>query len=88
MAEKRLKIFYDRKGYVLYISIGSPQVAIFRETGDHILIRMDVVRQGIVGFTIFNFTERFSYIQEERAVPVTSKFQMTEEESFSLEAQS
>ena len=78
MAEKPMKIFYDRKGDVLYISIGSPREAISRETGDDILIRMDPATKEIVGFTILNFTERFSDIQEERAVPVTARFQMME----------
>jgi len=79
MAEKRMKIFYDRKGDVLYISIGSPREAISKETGDDILIRMDPTTKEIVGFTILNFTERFSDVQEERAVPVTAQFQMMEE---------
>lgn len=79
MAEKLMKIFYDRKGDVLYISIGSPREAISRETGDDILIRMDPKTQEIVGFTILNFTERFSDVHKERAVPVTAQFQMTEE---------
>ena len=76
--ESHLRIFYDRKGDVLYISVGSPREAISKETGDDILIRMDPTTQEIVGFTILNFTERFSNIQEERAVPVTARFQMME----------
>ena len=80
MAEKPMKIFYDRKGDVLYISIGSPREAISRETGYDILIRMDPTIKEIVGFTILNFTERFSDILDEKAVPVTAQFQMTEEE--------
>ncbi len=79
MADKMMKIFYDRKGDVLYISIGLPREAISRETGDEILIRMDPTTQEIVGFTILNFAERFSNVQEERAVPVTAQFQMMEE---------
>ena len=78
MADKRMKIFYYRKSNVLYTSIGSPREAIFRETEDDILIRMDPTTKEIVGFTILNFTERFSNIQEERAVPVTARFQMME----------
>jgi len=79
MAQKRMKIFYDRKGDILYISIGSPREAISRETGNDILIRIDPITEEIVGFTILNFTERFSNIQEENAVPVTAQFQIMEE---------
>lgn len=83
--ESHLRIFYDRKGDVLYISVGSPREAISKETGDDILIRMDPTTQEIVGFTILNFTERFSDVQEvgdsacgKKAVPVTARFQMME----------
>jgi len=78
MSEKLMRIFYDRKGDVLYISIDTPREAISKETEDDILIRMDPMTHEIIGFTILNFAERFSDIREERAVPVTARFQMME----------
>lgn len=78
MAEKFMNIFYDRRGDVLYISIGSPQEAISREVGDDILIRIDPKTEEVVGFTILNFTERFSDVREERFVPVTGRFKILE----------
>ena len=79
MAEKLMKFFYDRKGDVLYISIGEPQAAISKEVDDDILIRVHPETEEVVGFTIFNFAERFGDIREEKSVPVSAQFRILEE---------
>lgn len=79
MAERKMNFFYDRKGDVLYISLGAPQQAISKEVGDDILIRLHPENDEVVGFTIFNFAERFSNIREERTIPLSAQFQMLDE---------
>ena len=74
-----MKFFYDRKGDVLYISIGSPQQAISKEVGEDILIRVHPENEEVVGFTIFNFAERFSNIREEKSIPLSAHFQILDE---------
>jgi len=81
MAENLMKSFYDRKSDVLYISIGEPQAAISREVGDDVLIRVHPETAEVVGFTIFNFTERLSNIREEKSPPVRAQFRILEEAS-------
>ncbi len=72
MAKKPMNFFYDRKGDVLYVSIGRPQAAISKEAGDDVLIRVHPKTDEVVGFTLFNFAERFGDIREEKSVPVTA----------------
>jgi uncharacterized protein YuzE len=74
-----MNFFYDRKGDVLYISLGSPQQAISKEVGEDILIRLHPENDEVVGFTIFNFAERFSNIWEERTIPLSAQFQILDE---------
>lgn len=79
MEAKKMNFFYDRKGDVLYISIGSPQQAISREVGEDILIRVHPDNDEVVGFTIFNFAERFSNIHEERSIPLSAQLHILNE---------
>ena len=57
--EKRLKMFFDKEGDVLDISIGDPREAISKEVGDDILIRVDPKTNEVFGITILNFEKRF-----------------------------
>lgn len=76
-----MKFFYDQKGDVLYISIGSPKKAISKEVEDDILIRVDPKTEEVVGFTILNFIERFSDERKERTVPVKAQFHIINEQN-------
>jgi len=76
MAEK-LKFFFDKKGDVLDISVGTPKKAISREIGDDIIVRLDS-KNNVVGFTIMNFQKRFEKITAEEVVPIEAKFALSE----------
>lgn len=61
MEERRLmRVGYDRKADVLYLSIGSPRPAVARELGDDVLLRLDAVTGEVVGLTILNLSTRSS----------------------------
>ena len=79
MAKEPLNVFYDRKGDVLYISIGAPKEAISKEVEDDILVRVRPKTNEVVGFTILNFAERFSDIKEEQTIPIKAQFETIEE---------
>ncbi len=81
MAKEPLNLFYDRKGDVLYISIGSPKDAISKEVNDDMLIRVQPDTEKVVGFTILNFAERFSDLKKEQFVPIKAQFESIEEDS-------
>ncbi len=63
-------LFYDKEGDVLYLTIGEPQVAISREMGDDVLLRVHPETGKIVGMTILNFASRFSDLNREQPLPV------------------
>lgn len=80
MAKEPLNLFYDRKGDVLYISLGSPKEAISKEVNDDILVRVQPDTEKIVGFTILNFAERFGDLKKEQFVPIKARFESIEED--------
>jgi uncharacterized protein YuzE len=63
--EKRLKMFFDKEGDVLDISIGDPREAISKEVGDDILIIVDPKTNEVFGITILNFEKRFEQTKTE-----------------------
>jgi len=69
--EKRLKMFFDKEGDVLDISIGDPREAISQEVGDDILIRVDPKTNEVFGITILNFEKRFEQTKTE-IFPITA----------------
>ena len=83
MAKEPLNLFYDRKGDVLYISIGSPKDAISKEVNDDMLVRVQPDTEKIVGFTILNFAERFSDQKKEQCIPIKAQFESIEDDSTS-----
>ncbi len=63
--EKRLKMFFDKEGDVLDISIGDPREAISKEVGDDLLIRVAPKTSEVLGITILNFEKRFEQTKTE-----------------------
>ncbi|KAF5411325.1 MAG: DUF2283 domain-containing protein [Euryarchaeota archaeon] len=57
--DEKLRMFFDKKGDSLDISLGEPREAISREIGDDILMRIDPETDEVLGFTILNFEKRF-----------------------------
>jgi uncharacterized protein YuzE len=68
---KRLKMFFDKEGDVLDISIGDPREAISKEVGDDILIGVDPKTNEVFGITILNFEKRFERTKTE-IFPITA----------------
>lgn len=73
---EKMNLFYDKKGDVLYISIGSPRKAVSQEMDDDILLRLDTETHEVVGLTVLNFVERFSDLDQPQPVPVSVKLEM------------
>jgi uncharacterized protein YuzE len=69
--ERRLKMFFDKEGDVLDISIGDPREAISKEVGDDILIRVDPKTSEVFGITILNLEKRFEQTKTE-IFPITA----------------
>ncbi|MEA2075386.1 MAG: DUF2283 domain-containing protein [Euryarchaeota archaeon] len=69
--EKRLRMFFNKEGDVLDISIGDPKEAISKEVGDDILIRVDSKSKEVLGITILNFEKRFEQRKTE-IFPITA----------------
>jgi len=69
--EKKINYNYDRKADVLYVSFGKPQKAICVQKGDGILLRVDPFRDKIVGITVLDFKERFSYPSKKNVIEFT-----------------
>ena len=77
--EKRLKMFFDKEGDVLDISIGGPREVISKEVGDDILIRVDPKTSEVLGITILNFEKRFEQTKTE-IFPITAALAQLEAE--------
>jgi len=77
--EKRLKMFFDKEGDVLDITIGDPREAISKEVGDDILIRVDPKTSEVLGITILNFEKRFEQTKTE-IFPTTAALAQLEAE--------
>ena len=71
--DEKLRMFFDKKGDILDISLGEPREAISREIGDDILMRIDPETDEVLGFTILNFEKRFERTKIE-TFPLTAKF--------------
>jgi uncharacterized protein YuzE len=69
-----LNFFYDKKGDILDISIGSPQPAISDEIGNDVIVRHHPETDEIIGFTILNFERRFEQNEKRYELPVMARF--------------
>jgi uncharacterized protein YuzE len=58
--ELELKLNYDAKSDVLYLSFGSPRDALSVEENDGLIVRHDPQTDEVVGITIVNFKKRFA----------------------------
>ncbi|SYZ71914.1 hypothetical protein TRIP_C20029 [Candidatus Zixiibacteriota bacterium] len=56
--ERNLKFIYDKERDVFYASIDRPQAAICEDTEEGVLIRRDPRTRAIVGFTIYNYSQK------------------------------
>lgn len=65
-----MRLFYDKEGDVLYLSIGSPRPALSEEVGDDVLVRIDEQTGEVVGLTVLNFSTRFSSLKAPHTLPV------------------
>ena len=72
-------MFFDKEGDILDISLGDPRVAISREVGDDILIRVDPKTNEVLGITILNFEKRFERTKKE-IFPITVALAQSEVE--------
>ncbi len=70
--EEKLRMFFDKKGDVMDISLGEPRAAISKEIGDDILMRIDPETSEVLGFTVLNFEKRFERTKVE-IFPLTAK---------------
>jgi uncharacterized protein YuzE len=77
--EKRLRMFFDKEGDIFDISLGNPRVAISREVGDDLLIRVDPKTNEVLGITILNFEKRFERTKKE-IFPITVALAQSEVE--------
>ncbi len=77
--EERLRMFFDKEGDVLDISIGDPREAISKEVGDDILIRVAPKTNEVLGITILNFEKRFEQTKTE-IFPITAILTQAEAE--------
>jgi uncharacterized protein YuzE len=72
MAEAaELKIQFDPKNDVLYCSLGEPRESIGVETEDDVIVRYDPDTDAVVGFTMLNFSQRFTRNPMPVSVPLT-----------------
>jgi uncharacterized protein YuzE len=71
--EGKIMFWFDKEGDVLDISIGKPRVAISKELGEDIIVRIDPKKKEVVGFTILNFTKRFESLKEYEKIDLPLK---------------
>ncbi len=55
-----LKLNYDKKNDILYLSIGDPKPSYGEEDVSGIVIRRDMASNDITGITIFDFMKRIT----------------------------
>ena len=53
-----MQLAYDQEADVLYLSVGDPRLAISREIGDDVLLRVDTETGQVVGLTVLNLSTR------------------------------
>jgi len=63
-------MYYDKKGDVLYLSVGDPRPAVSEELEDDVLLRLDLETGDVVGFTVLNFASRFEQGKTSQTLPV------------------
>ena len=60
MAQGAIKLDYDPKNDVLYLSFGEPREAISAERDDGLIIRTDPVTDKVIGITVVDFQKHFA----------------------------
>lgn len=60
MDQQDVKIFYDEKADVYYMSFGEPRPSICEEVEDGVLLRIDPETGEATGVTIVGFTRKFA----------------------------
>ena len=76
--DKMTELFYDAESDVLYLSIGKPRSAVSQELGDDLLLRVDPDTDEIVGFTVFNLSERFGSANMPQTLPIQIELRRSE----------
>ena len=57
--DQQMRVSYDLRNDVLYLSYGKPREAITEEARDGVLVRRDPWSDEVVGFTVPDFKRRF-----------------------------
>jgi uncharacterized protein YuzE len=57
---KELKMKYDARGDVLYLSVGDAREAISLEVEDGVILRSDPFTDEVVGITVIDMSKRFT----------------------------
>lgn len=73
-----LNCHYDKKEDILYVTLGDSNSALCIEQGDGFLVRIDPESGEVVGFTVFDFSQRAA---ERVAIPVYAQFALPQEET-------
>ncbi len=69
MDRQKMRISYDPHGDVLYVSWGEPSEALSEEMEPGVIVRKDPSTDGIVGFTVVDFLERFKNNPQDLVLP-------------------
>ena len=67
---QEMKLRFDAKSDVMYLSFGEPREAISLEHKQGLVIRMDPETSEVVGLTIVDFMRRLSASGETLSVPI------------------
>lgn len=70
MANRNMRLAYDRDSDVLYIAFGQPQAGLDEEVEVGVFLRRDATTGSILGATVMDFERRFSGSLE-TVLPIT-----------------
>ena len=66
---KKISIAYDKKADVLYMSFGKPEKAVSEEVDECIFARYHPKKKQLLGFTVTNFSKKFTARRREIKIP-------------------
>jgi uncharacterized protein YuzE len=69
----KLNYDYDRKADVLYISFGKPKEAICVEKEAGVLLRVDPLKDKVVGITVINVKKKFHTLSKQSVEEFTQR---------------
>lgn len=78
MAKEPLRVFYDTKADVLYVTKGHLHYTDYVEYGDNIILRFDPTTKDLVGFTITDFSLTFQKRDGDIQLPFNAHFEVEE----------